>query len=69
VDADDPRQTSRGDSEHHVDQGYMDSPVSDLRTPATSGGGNSISKIEQHMHTPPSCNLDAEHDNAPLIFR
>jgi hypothetical protein len=63
------RQASRGDSEHHVDQGYMDSPVLGLRTPVTGGRGNSVSEIEQHLHTPPSCNLDAEHDDAPLRFR
>jgi hypothetical protein len=58
-----------GEAVNHVDQGYMESPVSGLRTPAVGGGRNSISEIEQHLHTPPSCNLDVEHDDAPLRFR
>jgi hypothetical protein len=67
--ADGPGQTSGGDSEHHVDQGYMDSLASGLRTPAAGGGENFISESGHHLNTPPSCNLDAEHDVAPLRFR
>jgi hypothetical protein len=69
VAADGPGQTSGGDSKHHVDQGFMDSPVLGLRTPTAGVGENSISKIGQHLNTPPSCILDAEHDRAPLRFR
>jgi hypothetical protein len=47
----------------------MDSPVSGMRTPTAGGGENSISEIGQLLNTPPSCNLDAEHDDAPLRFR
>jgi hypothetical protein len=68
VAADGPGQTSGGDSKHHVDQGFMDSPVLGLRTPTAGVGENSISKIGQHLNTRPSCILDAEHDRAPLRF-
>jgi hypothetical protein len=68
-DADDSGQSTRGVSKQHVDQGYMDTPVTGLRTPSDGGGDRSIPETEQQPKTPPSCNLDAEHDDAPLRFR
>jgi hypothetical protein len=47
----------------------MGTSATGLGTPADGGGDMSIHGTEQQPKTPPSCNLDVEHDDAPLRFR
>jgi hypothetical protein len=49
--------------------GQANSPLQNPRTPAIGGGTPSEPVDEGHHLTPLSCNLDAEHDDAPLRYR
>jgi hypothetical protein len=47
----------------------LGTPISDLRAPGDGGVDSDTHEAEEHLDTSPSCNLDADHDNAPLKLR
>jgi hypothetical protein len=57
-----------GVPEHQADQGHLGTTILDLRAPGDEGVDSDTHEAEEHPDTPPPCNLDADHDDAPLKF-
>jgi hypothetical protein len=62
-------QAAGGAPEYQADQGFLGTPISTLRAPDDGGVDRDTHEVEGHLDTPASCNLDADHNDAPLRFR